>query len=117
MDVVARAMAFVEMLVASEVQQIEFVNKTVAFEQIESAVNRNAVNAGIDFLRAFEDGAGIQVAFRVIHDLEQDFSLTREAYAALFESGLKAAGALVRVDAFTGRDSMRGRGGHLACGR
>jgi len=114
---VARAVAFVEMLVAAEVQEIEFVNQTIALEQIESTVNRDTMNAGIDFLRAFEDGARVQVAFRLVHDLEQDFSLAREAHAAFFESGLQAAGALVRVDAFTGGDSMGGCGGHVACGR
>jgi hypothetical protein len=113
MDVVARAVAFVEMLVAAEVQKIEFIDKAVALEQVESAVNGDTMNAGIDFLRAFEDGAGVEVAFRVVHYFEQDFSLAREAYAALFQSGLEAAGALVRVDAFAGGDSMCGCGGHV----
>ena len=112
MDVVARAMALVEMLVAAKVQEIEFVDEAVALEQVESAINRDTMDAGIDFLGAFEDGAGVEVAFGVVHYFEEDFSLAREAYAALFQGGLEAAGALVGVDAFAGGDSMCGCGGH-----
>ena len=111
-DVIAGAVTFVKMLVAAEVQKIEFVDEAVALEQVESAINRDTMYAGIDFLGAFEDGAGVEVAFGVVHYFEQNFSLSREAYAALFQGGLKAAGALVRVDAFAGGDSMCGCGGH-----
>jgi hypothetical protein len=111
-DVVAGAMAFVEMLVAAQVQKIELVDEAVTLEKVESAVNRDAVNAGVDFLRALEDSAGVEVAFGVVHDFEQDFSLAREAYAALFKGSLEAAGALVSVDAFAGGDSMGCCGGH-----
>ena len=114
MDVVARAMAFVEVLVTPEVQEIEFVDQAVALEQIESAINSDTMNAGIDFLRAFEDGAGIEMAFGIIHYFKQNFSLAREAYAALFEGRLETSRALVRVDAFAGRDSMCGGRGHGA---
>ena len=112
MDVVAGAMALVEMLVAAEVQEIEFVDEAVALEQVESAINRDTMYAGVDFLGAFEDGAGVEVAFGVVHYIEEDFSLAREAYAAFFQGGLEAAGALVRVNAFAGGDSMCGCGGH-----
>jgi len=111
-DVIAGTVTFVEMLVPAEVQEIEFVDEAVALEQVESAINRDTMYAGIDFLGAFEDGAGVEVAFGVVHYFEQNFSLARQAYAALFQGGLKAAGALVRVDAFAGGDSMCGCGGH-----
>ena len=115
MYVIAGAVALVEVLVPAEVQEVELVDEAVALEQIEGAVDGDAVHAGIDFLGAFEDGAGIEVAFGVVHDLEQDFSLAGEAYAALFESGLQAAWGLVGVDAFAGGDSMCGCGGHDGC--
>ena len=102
MDVVAGTVAFVEVLVAAEVQEVELVDEAVALEQIEGAVDGDAMHAGIDFLGAFEDGAGVEVALGVVHDLEEDSSLAGEADAALFESGLQAAGALVGVDAFAG---------------
>ena len=112
MDVIARTMAFVEVLVAAQVQEIEFVNQAVALEQVKGAVNGDAVDAGINFLRAFQYRSGVQVAFRIVHDFEEDFSLACEADPALFEGGLEPAWALVRVDALAGRDSMCGWGRH-----
>ena len=112
-DVVAGAVAFVEMLVSTEVQKIEFVDEAVALEQVQSAINGDTMNARVDFLGAFQNGAGVEVAFGIVHDFEQDFSLAGKANAALFEGGLEAAGALVRVDALAGGDSMCGGGGHV----
>ena len=111
MDVIARAVAFVEVLVAAQVEQVELVDQAVALEQVEGAVDGHAVDARIEFLRAIENGAGVEVALGVVHDFEQDFSLARQAHAALFEGLLQAAGALVGVDALAGGDSMCG-GGH-----
>ncbi len=111
-DVVAQAVAFVKVLVAAEVQQVELIDEAVALQQIEGAVDGDAMDAGIDFLGPFENGAGVQVAFGVVHDLEQDFSLAREAHTTLFESGLEAAGPLVCVNPFAGGDAMCGCGGH-----
>jgi hypothetical protein len=116
-DVVPKAVAFVEVLVAAEVQQVELIDEAVALEQIEGAVDGDAMDAGIDFLGPFENGAGVQVAFGVVHDLEQDFSLACKAHAALFESGLQAAGPLVCVNPFAGGDAMCRCGGHSCwCG-
>ena len=111
-DVVARAVALVEVLVAPKVQQVELIDEAVALEQIKSSVDGDTMHAGIDFLRSFENGAGVQVAFGVVHDLQQDFSLAGEAHATFFQRGLQAAGARVRVDAFAGGDSMCSWGGH-----
>ncbi len=91
MDVIARAVAFVEMLIAAQVQQIELIDQAVALEQIERAVDGDAMDARIEFLRAIEDGAGIEVALGVVHHLEHDFSLARQAHAALGR-GLPAGG-------------------------
>ena len=115
-DVVARAVTFVEVLVSAQVQEVELIDEAVALEQIKSSVDGDTMHAGIDFLRTFENGAGVQVAFGVVHDLEQNFPLSREAHAALFESGLQAPWTLVGVDAFPGGDSMCGCGGHFLYG-
>ncbi len=105
-DVIARAVAFVEVLVAAQVEQVELVDQAVALQQIEGAVDGDAMDARVEFLRAIENGAGIEMALGVVHDLEENFSLAREADAALGEGFLQAAGALVGVDAFAGGDSM-----------
>ena len=46
-DVVARAMGFVEMAIAAEMQEIEFVYQAVALEEIEGAIDGDASYAGI----------------------------------------------------------------------
>ena len=113
MDVIARAVAFVEMLIATQVQQVQLVDQAVAFQEIERAVDRDAMDSRIDFYGAIEDGAGIEVALGAVHHLENYFSLAREANALLGERFLQTAGAFVGVDAFAGGDSMCG-GGHGA---
>jgi hypothetical protein len=111
-DVVARTVAFIKMLVAAQVQKIEFVDQAVALQQVERAINGDAMNARIDFHGAVEDRAGVEVALGAVHDLENNSALAREADAAFGEGFLKAAGTRVGVDAFAGGDSMCG-GGHL----
>ena len=106
MNVIPRAMAFVKMLVAPQVQQVEFVNQAVAFEQIQGSVDRYAVHPGIQFLSAFQDCSGIQVSFGAVHYAEQNFALARQANATFFQGFLQPAGALMGVDAFAGGDSM-----------
>ncbi len=110
-DVVAGAVAFVEVLVAAQVEQVKLVNQAVAFEQIDGAVDGHAMDAGIELLGAIENGAGVEMALGVVHHFEQNFSLARQAHAALGESLLQAAGALMGVNSLAGGDSMC-RGGH-----
>ncbi len=105
-DVISGAVAFVEMLVAAQVEKIELVDQTVAFQKIDGAVDGHAVDAGIEFLRAIENGAGVEMALGVVHHLEENFSLARQAHAAFCEGLLQAAGAIVGVNALAGGNSM-----------
>ena len=111
MDVIAGAVAFVEVLVAAQVEEVELVDQSVALEHVKGTVDGDAMDARVEFLRAIQDGAGIEVALGIVHDLEQDFSLAREAHSALGEGFLQAAGALVGVDSLAGGNSMY-CGGH-----
>jgi hypothetical protein len=112
-NVIARAVAFVKMLIAAQVQQVQLIDQSVAFQQVERAVNRDAMDSRIDFYGSIEDGTGIEVTLGAIHYLENNFSLSGEADTLLGKSFLQPAGALVGVDAFAGGDSMCG-GGHGA---
>jgi hypothetical protein len=96
-DVVAETMAFVVVLIAMDVEQVELVNQAVALEHVERAIDGDAVNARIDLLRQLENRPGVQVPLGIIHHLKQDAALAREAYAALGEGGLQAAGTGVGV--------------------
>jgi len=81
-DMVARAVALVEMPVAAKVKKIELVNQALALQQIDRAIHGDASDRGINFLGAFEDFARVQVAAGCLHHLQQDAALAREANAA-----------------------------------
>ena len=108
---IARAVAFVEVAVATQVEQIEFVNQTLAFEQVERAIDGDAGDAGIEFLGAFEDFSGVEMAARCFHDLEQDAALFGEADAARSEGLLQVARGFV-IDTFASGDAMFWCGSH-----
>ena len=59
MDVVARAVAFVEMAVAAEMQEVKLVDQAMAFQEIESAIDGYAGYAWVEFLGALEDFVGV----------------------------------------------------------
>ena len=106
MDVVARAVAFIKMLIAAKVKQVEFIDQAVPLEHVHGAINGDTVNAGIEFLGPFENCPDVEVGLGVVHDFDQDFSLAGEADTVLLKSGLQAAGAGMGIDSFAGGDSM-----------
>lgn len=110
MDVIARAVTLVEVLIATQVEQVEFIDEPVAFEQVDGPVDRDAVNVRVEPLRTLENRPGVEMLLGAIHDLEQNFALACQAHAALFERLLQAPGAFVSVDSLSRRDSMCCRG-------
>src|SRR6266852_4149207 len=99
-DVVAGAVAFVVVLVAADVQQVELVDQPVALEQIESPIDGDAVHPRVDALRPAEDGAGIEVPLGAIHHLQQDAPLASQPHTAVFERRLQLARPGIGVDSF-----------------
>jgi hypothetical protein len=114
MNVIARAVGFVIVAIAAEVEEVEFIDEALALEEIDGAVDGDEVDFGIDLLGAFENLVDIEMLLGGIHDLENDAALASDTDAALAESGLKMAGRFGRVDAFARRDASRWRGGHGA---
>jgi hypothetical protein len=111
-DVIARSMGFVVMLIAAEMEEIEFVDQAMALQEIEGAIDSDAMDMGIDALRALEDFVGGEVALGAVHHLKEDAPLTREADAFFGERSFQAAGARIDVNAFSGTDAMCGAGRH-----
>jgi hypothetical protein len=105
-NVVARAVALVKMLLAVDVEKIQLVYQSHFLEHIQCAVNGDAVDLRIDALRAFENRSGVEMALGVVHHLEKDAALAREADSALGKSGLKTPGCGVGVDAFTAGNAL-----------
>ena len=106
MDVVAGTMAFVEMAMSAEMQQIEFVDQTELLEQFEGAINSDPRDFRVDLLRPFENFSCIEVARSTFDYLKQDTALARQTNATGTEFALKTAWRFVNVDAFASRNAM-----------
>jgi len=111
-DVVARAVGFVVVAVAAEVEKVELVDEAFFFEEVDGAVDGDEVDGGVHFLGASEDLVDVKVLLGGVHDFEDDTALASKANSLFAESFLKVAGGFGGVDAFAGRDAMCGRGGH-----
>jgi len=72
---VARAVAFIEVAIAAEVQEVELVDQAMALEEIESAIDGYTGDARVEFLGALEDFVGVEMAAGRVHYLEQDATL------------------------------------------
>ena len=101
-NMVARAVALVEVAVAAKVEQIELVDQAVALQQIDRAVDSDARDVGIDFLRPLEDFACIEMPARRLHHLEKHAALAREPDPARAKLALQTSGRFVDVDSFSG---------------
>jgi hypothetical protein len=110
-NVVAWAVALVEMSIAAEVEEIQLVDQAVAFEKIECAIHGDARDSGVHFLGTLENFARVQMAACSFHHLQENASLAREPNATRSEFALETAGRFV-IDAFTGGYTMCGRDGH-----
>jgi hypothetical protein len=77
MDMVARAMALVEMAIAAKVKKVQFVNQALALQQVDRAIHGDASDPGVDFLGAFEYFPRVQMAAGGFHYLQQDAALAR----------------------------------------
>jgi hypothetical protein len=111
-DVIARAVGFVIVLIAAEMQQIEFVDQAMALQEIERAIDGDAMDMGIDALGALKDFVGGEMALGAVHHLEKDAALAREADAFFDQRFFQAAGTRIDVNAFSGTDAMCGARGH-----
>src|SRR5215472_1427723 len=112
MDMIAGAMGFVVVAIAPQVQKVEFIDEAFFLEQVDSAVDGDEMNVGIDFLGAGEDLVDIEVLLGVVHDFENHAALARQANSLLAQCLLEVAGGFRGVDALTGRDAMRRGGRH-----
>jgi len=80
-DMVARAVAFVEVPIAAKVKKVQLVDQALALQQVDRAIHGDASDPSIHFLGAFEDFARVQMAAGGFHHLQQDAALAREANA------------------------------------
>ena len=82
-DVVAGAVGFVVVAIATEMEKVEFVDETLALEEIDGAVDGDEMDVVIDLAGTFEDLIDVEMLLGAVHDLEDDAALTCESYTAL----------------------------------
>ena len=75
--------SLVVMFFAFEVSQIQLIHQAALFEQLERAIDGNAIELGIFFLGHLIQTLGVQMKAGVIDQIEQQSSLSREANPAL----------------------------------
>jgi len=105
-DVIAGAVGFVVMTVATKMEKVELVDEAVFLEEIDGAVDGDEMDFVVEFLGAFEDLVHVEMLFGGVHDLEDGAALSSEANAFVAEVFLEVVGGFGGVDAFTGRDAM-----------
>jgi len=79
MQVFAASSALIKMAFAFDMHQIEFIHKTLAFEQSECAVHGDAVHSVIEPSRLAQNLRGIQMAIGHLDDADNDPALIRDA--------------------------------------
>jgi hypothetical protein len=90
-DVVALGATFVKMFFALQVHEVELINQAVAFEEMEGAVDSDAIDLGINFAGFAEKLAGVEVLLGSFYDAEDGAALARHAQATGHQLGLEAA--------------------------
>ena len=114
MDMVARAVGFVVVAVAAEMEEVELVNEALALEEINGAIDGDEMDFGVDLLGALEDLVHVEMLFGIVHNLEDDAALAGKPDAAFAENDLEAARSIGGIEAFATRDASgrRRRGAH-----
>ena len=92
MNVVPLRTPFIEVFFTLHVHEVEFVNQAVALKQIQRAIDRYAVNAGVEAAGLAKDLRGIEVLLRSLYHAENGAALVGHAQAAGHEFGLQASG-------------------------
>ena len=85
MEMFTRRLAFVEMFLALQVHQVQFVDQSVSLQQTKRAVNRDSIDGGILALRFAQDLTGVEMAVGRLHDVQDGAALARDADAAAGE--------------------------------
>jgi hypothetical protein len=114
MDMISRAMGFVIVTIAAQVQQVQLVNQAMFFEQVDGAIDSDQVHALINFLGTLQDLVHIQMLLGVIHNLQNDAPLPRQANSLRAQRLLQAASGFCGVESFTGRNPVLWGCGHAA---
>ncbi len=76
---------FVVVLIAVVMHQVQLVHQAAGLEQLERAVDGDAVDFGIFFARQLKQALGIQVLAGLVDQVQQNLALPRQPDALLLE--------------------------------
>ena len=100
---IPRSVALIEVPMTAKMEKVKFIDQAVVFEQFESAIDGDAGDVGVDFLRVIKDLPRIEVLRSALHHLQYHTALPGETYPARTQFPLETPERLVLVDAFAGR--------------
>jgi hypothetical protein len=93
-DVISLRATLIKMFFALQVHEIEFIDQPLALEEVEGAVDGDAVDLRIEFLGAAKNSGGIEVLLGGFDDTQDHFALAGHAKSAGHELGLETSGLL-----------------------
>ena len=93
-DVIPLRATLIKMFFALQVHEIKFIDQALALEEVEGAVDRDAINLRIEFLGAAKNSGGVEVLLGGLDDAQDHFALAGHAKAAGHELGLETSGLL-----------------------
>ena len=91
-DVIALRAALVKVFLTLHVHEIELVDKSLPFEEIQRPIDGNAIDLRIELAGATENLAGIEVLLGGFDDAEDGAALARHAQASRHELSLQSTG-------------------------
>ena len=86
--------SFIKMFFALQVHEIEFIDQSLALEEVKGAVDGDAIDLRIEFLGAAKNSGGIEVLLGGFDDTQDHFALAGHAKSAGHELGLETSGLL-----------------------
>src|SRR5215813_7525804 len=112
MNVIPRAVRFIVVPVAAQMQEIQFVNQTLFLEKFDGSVDGYQVHAGINALRPLENLINVEMLLRIVHHLENHAALAREPDTPGSKHLGQTSSSFGSIDPLAGRSAMRGCGCH-----
>jgi hypothetical protein len=88
-DVITLRAPLIEVFLSLHMHQVELIDKTVSLQQLESAINRDAVDTGINLARMPQNLGCVQMLLGGFHDAQNCPSLVSKTKTARGQRGLQ----------------------------
>jgi hypothetical protein len=103
---IAWPVGFVVVPVAAKMQQVQFVNEALLFQQVNRAVNGDEMHARVNLLRSLENLIDVQMLLGIIHYLQDDAPLPGHANSPRSRGLQEFPRCFGGIEALTSRDPV-----------